>query len=73
MLTSKALIDSYINHNEFISVKKVLRIIYWDERRNQKFLKCCGICYIKTMETYCVSCKKNTRKKLVSEELNKLD
>ena len=29
--------------------------------------------YIKTMETYCVSCKKNTGKKLVSEELNKLD
>ena len=35
----------------------------WDERRNQKSWKCCGIYYTKSMETYCVSCKKNTASK----------
>ena len=30
------------------------------KRRNQRSLKCCGIYYIKIVDTYCVSCKKNT-------------
>ena len=36
---------------------------WWDERRNKKSCKCCGIYYIKTMEIYCVSCKKDTANK----------
>ena len=39
-----------------------------DERRNQKPLRSCGIYYIKTMETYYVSCKKNAGNKML--ELN---
>ena len=35
----------------------------WDERRNKNFSKCYGIYYIKTMETYCVSCRKDTSSK----------
>ena len=31
-----------------------------NERRNQKSTKCCGTHYMKTVEKYCVSCKKNT-------------
>ena len=29
-----------------------------NEKRNKKSTNFCGILYIKTMETYCVSCKK---------------
>ena len=29
----------------------------------KKSSKCCGIYYVRTMETYCVSCKKITRTK----------
>ena len=57
-LISKALIDPYISHDEFVAVniKKILR----NERRNKKPSNFCIIHYIKTMEIYCVSCKKNT-------------
>ena len=30
----------------------------WNERRNVKSWNFCGIYYIKTMETYCLSCKR---------------
>ena len=33
------------------------------EEIKKKWLKCCGICYIKITEAYCVSYKKNTVKK----------
>ena len=51
---SKALIDSYISHNEFFSVNNVLR--EYNETKN-------SVQYIKAMETYCVSCKKSTENK----------
>ena len=55
VLISKALIDSYISHDEFVSAfKRKL----WNERRNKKSLNFCGIQFIKTMENCCVSCKK---------------
>ena len=58
VLISKALIDSYISHDEFVSVKYCVKWILWNERRNKKSWKFCGIYYIKTMETYCISCKR---------------
>ena len=50
-LNSKALIDSYISHDKFVSINNVLR-----EHSEIKT----SVQYIKTMETYCVSCEKNT-------------
>ena len=57
VLISKALIDSYINHDEFVLVNNVLR--KYNEMK-KKCWKCCQIYYIITIETSCVSCKKNT-------------
>ena len=37
VLISEALIDSNINHNEFILINNVLNEFKWYERRNQKF------------------------------------
>ena len=45
-----------------LSSNCVKRIQYY-EGRNQKSWKYCGIYCIKTMETSCVSCKKNTANK----------
>ena len=42
-LIFKALINLYINHDEFISVNNVLRELKWHEGRNEKTWKCCGI------------------------------
>ena len=51
-LNSKALIDSYISHDKFVSINNVLR-----EHSEIKS----SVQYIKTiMENYCVSCEKNT-------------
>ena len=36
VLTSKAFANSYISHDEFVSVSNVIRV-WWDEKRNQKF------------------------------------
>ena len=60
---SKALIDLHISHDEFVSINNVLREYFWNEKRNKKSWNLCGIYYIKTMETYCVSYKKNTANK----------
>ena len=63
VLTSKVLIALYINHDEFVSTKNMLR--EYNEMKksipkiNTNNLKCCGINYPKSMETYCVSCKKH--------------
>ena len=35
----------------------------WNERRNKKYWKFCVIYYTKTMEAYCVNCKKSTANK----------
>ena len=53
----KALIDSYINHDEFVSVNNVLREYYETKVENPE-TSVNLLYYIKTIETYCVSCKK---------------
>ena len=63
VLISKALIDSYISHDEFIPVNDVFREYYEMKKRCKKSWIFCGIHYIKVMETYCVSCKKYTADK----------
>ena len=37
VLTSKALIDSDISHDEFVLIKKCIETILWYERKNQEF------------------------------------
>ena len=56
ILISKVLIDAYFRHDEFVSIINVLRE-YNKIKGNKNF---CEIHYTKAMETYCVSCKKNT-------------
>ena len=56
VLISKALIDSYISHDEFVSVNNVLREYYEMKEEIKKSWNFCGIYYIKTMQTYCLSC-----------------
>ena len=69
-LIFKSLIDSYISHDEFVSVSSALKEYNEIKRRNIKF---CGI-YIKTIEKYCTSCKKYTANDNLSvTKLNKLD
>ena len=69
-LIFKSLIDSYISHDEFVSVNSALKEYNEIKRRNIKF---CGI-YIKTIEMYCASCKKYTANDNLSvTKLNKLD
>ena len=50
VLISNAFIDSYISHEEFVLAKNILR--EYNEIKN-------SLQYIKAMETFCVSCKKN--------------
>ena len=58
VLISKALIDSYINYDQFDSVKNVLREYneMKEEIKNPEN-DVEYVYYIKTMETYCISCK----------------
>ena len=58
VLISKALIDSFISHDEFVSVNNALREYYEMKQNNGKFTNFYGIHYIKTIKTYCFSCKK---------------
>ena len=60
VLISKILINSYITHDEFASVNNVLREYseMENEIKNPETSVECII--IKTLETYCVSCKKYT-------------
>ena len=53
VLISKALISSCISHDEFVSVKNVLRGYYEIKKEIKKHEKS-----IKIMKTYCASCKK---------------
>ena len=62
VLISKAFIDSCISHDEFVSVNNVLRKYNKMKEEIKKPWNFCGIYYIKTMGTYCVSCKKSTSK-----------
>ena len=59
-LISKSLINSYISHEEFVLVNDVLREYNKIKEEIKKSWNFCGIYYIKTVETYFVSCKKNT-------------
>ena len=49
VLISKAVIDSYINHDKFVSVNNVLRFNIMRWKLNQKSWKCCGIYYTETI------------------------
>ena len=70
-LISKALIDSYIRQNEFVLVNNVLREYSEMKEEIKKSWNFCQTYYIKTMETYCVSCKKNSgNEKWISRKLN---
>ena len=61
VLISKALIDSYLIHDEFVSVNNTLREYKkMKEKIKNPETSLCVTYYIKTMETYCISCKKNT-------------
>ena len=55
VLISKTLIDSYIGHDEFVSVSNKLREYNEDTKKS--------VLYMKIMETYCVICNKNTENK----------
>ena len=73
VLISKALIDSCINHDEFVPVNNVLRE-YYEMKKKKKSWNFCEIYYIKIIETYCVSCKKYTANENSSlKKLNKID
>ena len=74
ILISKTLIDSYISHDEFGSVNNMLRKYNKIKEKNKNSSTFCGIHYTKTMETYCVSCKKIMQTKIqVLEKLRKID
>ena len=62
VLIFETLIDSCISNDEFVSVNNVLSDYNEMKEEIKKSWKCCEINYIKTMETYCVSCKKNIAK-----------
>ena len=55
VLISKALINSYVNHDEFVSVNNVLREYNKMKEEVKDPKNVVGIYYIKTMELYCVS------------------
>ena len=58
VLISKALINLCLNHDKFVSVNNVLR--EYNEMREDIKNPPSGVYSIKTMETYCVSCKNIT-------------
>ena len=57
VLISKALIVSYISHDELVSLNNVLKE-YMEMKEDITSSETSMECYIKTMETYRVSCKK---------------
>ena len=60
VLTSKASINSYISHEEFVLVNNVLRENYEMKKEIKSPWNFCETHYIKTMEAYYVICKKYT-------------
>ena len=65
-LIFKSLVDSYISHDEFVSINNVLREYNSRKEEIKKSWNFCGIHYIKTMETYCGSFKTNTENENLS-------
>ena len=59
VLTSKALINTYINHEKFVSVNNVLR-----EHTEMKEV-------IENQKNFCVTCNKNTENKNISIQRTK--
>ena len=57
---SKALINSYITHDKFVSVNNVLREYNEMKEEIKNTKNAVKYTIKKTMKTYCVSCKKNT-------------
>ena len=73
VIISKSLIDSYISHDEFVSVNNVLRE-YNEIKEEIKNLETSVIYYIKTMENYCSVVKKILETKIQAlEKLNEID
>ena len=73
VIISKSLIDSYISHDEFVSVNNVLRENN-EVKEEIKNLKTSVIYYIKTMENYCSVVKKILETKIQAlEKLNEID
>ena len=66
ILISKALISSYISHDDFVPVNNELR--EYNEMKEE--IKTSVIYYIKALETYCASCKKNTANEKFKRQKN---
>ena len=60
VLFSKALIDSYISHDEFISINNVLRKYYEMKKEIKNAENSVEYTIQEQKETYCISCKKHT-------------
>ena len=72
VVISKALINSHISYDKVVSVNRM----QWDERRNQKSWKWCGIYYMKKKQrkpTVLVVRKILETKIHLSAEINKID
>ena len=66
----KALIDSHITHENFVSGNNILREYNQNERRNETSWNFCGIHYLKTMDGCRVSCKTYTAEKKIKHHKN---
>ena len=63
VLIVKTIVNLYLVHEEFVSADNVSREYNEIKERNKESWNFCRIYYIKTKETYCVSCKKYTANK----------
>ena len=73
-MVSKSLIDSYINHDKFVSVNNLLKEYSGIKEEIENPENAVGIHYINAMEMYFVTCKKDTANKIPSlGELDKVD
>ena len=57
-------------HNEFVSVNNIFREYNEMKEEIKKNWKCCGIYDIKTMKSWCLSCKKNSESSSVKKTKN---
>ena len=62
-MISKALINSYINYDNIVSVNNLLKEYNEMKESIKNPKKSCGIHYIKATETYGLTCKENTTNK----------
>ena len=65
VLISKALVDSYISNDEFVSINNVLRE-YNEMKKIKNKKKILKLLWNAPIETYCVSCKKYTANRNLS-------